>query len=130
MHLCKTSLLRASSIPHTHTVLSYRAAKNDPDVSTTWGKSTYVVSKVGVSALTRVQQKLFDNETPFRNILANSVHPGYVDTDMSSHKGSLTIEEGAAAPLYLALEPHGLKGQYVWYNCSVINWLAKECAPY
>ncbi|KAH1014860.1 hypothetical protein HUJ05_012675 [Dendroctonus ponderosae] len=35
---------------------------------------------------------------------------GYVDTDMSSHKGPLTTEEGAQAPLFLALEAN-IKGK-------------------
>lgn len=87
-----------------------------------WGSSTYVVSKVGVSALSLIQQKNFDNETPNRNISVNAVHPGYVDTDMTSHKGPLTIEEGAKSSLYCALEDHGLRGKYVWFDCSVKDW--------
>lgn len=46
---------------------------------------------------------------------------GYVDTDMTSHKGLLTVEEGAKAPLFLALDAD-LKGKYVWNNCSVVAW--------
>ena len=99
-------------------------AKEGKNIEVGWGNSAYVVSKVGVSALTIVQQREFDKEEPNRNISANSVHPGYVDTDMTRHKGPLTIEEGARAPLYLALEPHGLKGQYVWFDSTVKNWVA------
>lgn len=40
---------------------------------------------------------------------------------MTSHKGPLTIEEGAKAPLFLALDAD-LKGKYVWYDCSVVAW--------
>lgn len=58
-----------------------------------WGESAYAVSKVGVSALTRVHQRQFDSDSR-QGIVVNSVHPGYVSTDMSSHKGPLTIEEG------------------------------------
>lgn len=89
-----------------------------------WGNSAYVVSKVGVSALTVIQQRNFDNEPEKRDISVNSVHPGYVNTDMTSHKGPLSIEEGARAPLYLALEPHGLRGQYIWFNSTVVDWYA------
>ena len=88
-----------------------------------------MVSKVGLSALTRIQQRDIDNETPKRNIAINSVHPGYVDTDMTSHKGVLTIEQGASAPLFLALMPvddNELKGQYVWYNKVVWDWTASS----
>ncbi|KAK4885654.1 hypothetical protein RN001_001925 [Aquatica leii] len=101
-----------------------RDAKDNKHVEKGWGNSMYVVSKVAVSALTVIQQKEFDKDPKKRNISANSVHPGYVATDMSSYKGPLTIEEGARAPLYLALEPHKLKGQYMWYDTRVVDWYA------
>lgn len=77
-----------------------------------------MVSKVGVSALSIVQQRLFDKESPNRNIAINHVHPGYVDTDMSSHKGPLTIEQGAKSSLYCALDAD-FKGEYSKNN---LNW--------
>lgn len=56
-------------------------------------------------------------------IKVNSCHPGYVATDMSSHKGPLTTEQGAEAPLFLALEAgDDIKGQYVWYDKTIVNW--------
>lgn len=81
-----------------------------------------MVSKVGMTALSKIYQRQFDSEVPSRNISVNAVHPGYVDTDMTSHKGVLTIEEGASAPLFLSLEPHNWKGEYVWCNSKVANW--------
>jgi carbonyl reductase 1 len=75
-----------------------------------------------VSALTKVQQRDFDNEKPNRNISVNSVHPGYVDTGMSNHKSPWTIEQGARAPLFLALEALNLKGAYVWSDATVVQW--------
>ncbi|VEN48113.1 unnamed protein product [Callosobruchus maculatus] len=86
-----------------------------------WGNSTYVVSKVGLTALTIIQQRLFDSEQPNRNIAINAVHPGYVDTDMTSHKGEWTIEQGARAPLFCALEAD-FKGKYVWKDTRVVDW--------
>ncbi|KAF4521859.1 hypothetical protein B566_EDAN003733 [Ephemera danica] len=59
-----------------------------------WPNSTYVTSKVGVSALTVIQQRAFDADVSRPDIVVNSVHPGYIDTDMTSHKGPLTIYEG------------------------------------
>ena len=56
-----------------------------------WPNSTYVVSKIGWSALSRIQQRMMD-EDPREDIVVNHVHPGYVDTDMTSHKGPLTID--------------------------------------
>lgn len=103
------------------------AAKHGDHLSKGWPNSTYVVSKVGVSALTIIQQREFDKD-PREDIIVNSVHPGYVDTDMSSHKGPLTIEEGAHAPLILALLPPNVKeprGAYVWKNGKPVEWTSK-----
>lgn len=89
-----------------------------------WPSSAYAVSKIGVNALTFIQQRAFDVD--IRNdIVINCVHPGSVDTDMSSHKGTLTIEQGAEVPVYLALLPKGekyVKGQYVWSDKTIKNW--------
>lgn len=90
-----------------------------------WPSSAYAVSKVGVSALTFAQQRAFDAERGSDGIVVNSVHPGYVDTDMTSHKGPLSIEQGAEALVYLALLPDGeqtVKGQYVWNDKTVKDW--------
>lgn len=84
------------------------------------------MSKVFLSALSPVQQKVFDEEVPNRNISVNSVHPGYVDTDLTNHKGPLTIEEGAVAPLWLALDaPKDVKGKYVWKDTTLVEWTAE-----
>ena len=58
-----------------------------------WPNSAYSTSKIGISALTRIQQRNFEADTR-QDIVVNSCHPGYVDTDMTSHKGPLTIEQG------------------------------------
>ncbi|XP_060530837.1 carbonyl reductase [NADPH] 3-like [Cylas formicarius] len=98
-----------------------RDADQNRHIEEGWGESIYVVSKVGVSALTIIQQRNFDKELPNRNISVNSVHPGYVQTDMTGFKGELTAEQGAEAPLFLALEAN-LKGKYVWFDCGVVDW--------
>ena len=71
-----------------------RAAENGTHIQEGWPNSAYVVSKVGVSALSRIQQRELAKEGCMPDIVINHVHPGYVDTDMSSHKGPLTIEQG------------------------------------
>ncbi|XP_075981430.1 carbonyl reductase [NADPH] 1-like [Anticarsia gemmatalis] len=92
-----------------------------------WGDSSYAVSKVGVSALSNIQQRLLAS----RNIKVNSVHPGYVDTELTSHKGPLTIDEGAVAPLYLALDADdSIQGKFVWYNKEVVDWDGKRAAEH
>jgi len=90
-----------------------------------WPNSTYVVSKVTLSALTRIQQRKFD-ENPEQDIVVNSVHPGYVITDMTSHKGEMTVDEGCQAPVYLALLPPNVKtprGGYVWCDKKTVDWI-------
>uniref|UniRef100_A0A1B6KVH8 carbonyl reductase (NADPH) n=1 Tax=Graphocephala atropunctata TaxID=36148 RepID=A0A1B6KVH8_9HEMI len=89
-----------------------------------WGQSAYAVSKVGVTALTRIQQRQFDTD-PRPGITVNAVHPGYVATDMSSHKGNLTIEQGADVPVHMALWPveeKAPRGQYVWNDRRIVSW--------
>ena len=83
-------------------------------------KGPYIVSKVGLSALTRIQQRL--NSTP--DVAINHVHPGYVKTDMNP-KGTVTTDEGAKSALMAALLPPGtdLKGQFIWSTCQVVDWL-------
>ncbi|CAB3232921.1 unnamed protein product [Arctia plantaginis] len=84
-----------------------------------WGNSSYAVSKVGVSALSNIQQRILNS----KDIKVNSVHPGYVDTDMSSHTGPLTVDQGAAAPLFLALDADDtVRGKYVWYTKEIVDW--------
>lgn len=99
-------------------------AKSGDHEKSGWPSSAYCVSKVGVSALTFIQQRAFDVD-PRTDIVINSVHPGYVDTDMTSHKGPLTIEQGAEAPVYLSLLPAGeqnVKGRYVWNDKTIKDW--------
>ena len=54
--------------------------------------TAYVVSKVAVIAMTHIQQRQFDRDRR-PDLIVNCVHPGFVDTDMSSHKGPVTTAE-------------------------------------
>ncbi|KAF3441307.1 hypothetical protein FNV43_RR15220 [Rhamnella rubrinervis] len=62
--------------------------------------STYTVSKAAVNAYTRILASKYPS---FR---FNSVCPGYVKTDMNLNTGILTVKEGAASPVKLALLPN------------------------
>lgn len=101
------------------------AAASEKNEELGWGTSAYNVSKVLVSALGFAQQREFDNDSR-EDLIVNVVHPGYVDTDMSSHNGPLKPDEGADAPTYLAMlppnEPNNPKGKYVWFNRNVVEW--------
>ena len=94
-----------------------------------WPNSTYVVSKVGLSAMTRIQQQKVSEDSSLKDVAINHVHPGYVDTDMSSHKGHLSIDEGAKSALFAATLPPNteVKGQYIWSDCQIIDWVNGPC---
>ncbi|CAD5123742.1 DgyrCDS12060 [Dimorphilus gyrociliatus] len=80
-----------------------------------WPAMAYGVSKLGVCCLTGIQQREMDNDDR-QGILINSMCPGFVNTDMSSHKGFLTPDEGADTALYCALLPEKTevpKGNFV-----------------
>jgi len=99
------------------------AAKSNKHIEVGWSNSAYTASKIGVSALAGIQQAIFNADLA-KDIAVNAVHPGYVDTDMTSHKGSLTPDQGAIAPVYCALLPENteIKGKYIWYDKTLSEW--------
>jgi len=101
-----------------------QAAKEGNHEALGFPNSAYAMSKLGLTAITSLQQKTFDtDERP--DIVVNACCPGYVDTDMSSHKGHLTIDQGAENPLYLALLPPGCvspKGNFIQEK-RIIAWV-------
>jgi len=96
-----------------------------------WISDSYNVSKIGVSALTRVLQRNIESLNPSPDIVLNHVHPGYVDTDMSSHKGPLTIDRGAESSVFAALLPANtrIRGAYIWHDCQVVDWVNGPTPP-
>jgi len=69
----------------------------------------YNASKAALNMLTvQLAYELRDT-----GIKVNSVSPGFVATDMNGHRGTLTVEEGAAGPVRLALLPaNGPSGRF------------------
>ncbi|KAK9280599.1 hypothetical protein L1049_014293 [Liquidambar formosana] len=61
----------------------------------------YSISKATLNAYTRVLAKRYPS------MCINCVHPGYVNTDLNWHTGTMTLEEGARGPVMLALLPDG-----------------------
>jgi len=100
-----------------------RAAKSGTHIQAGWSKRAYEASKIGVSALAGIHQSMFNVDSR-KDIAVNAVHPGYVDTDMTNHKGPLTPDEGALAPVYCALLPENteIKGKYIWCDMTLSNW--------
>nr|XP_024219471.1 carbonyl reductase [NADPH] 3-like [Halyomorpha halys] len=104
------------------------AAKAGTHVEAGWPNTFYCpysVSKVGVSALTRIQQREF-LEDAREDIVVNHIHPGYVATDMTNHLGPLTVEQGSDAVTFAALLPAGTtspKGDFIWHDRQIIDWV-------
>lgn len=99
-------------------------SKNGVNEKNGWGNFAYHVSKVGVTVLSFIQQREF-NQDPRPDLVVNAVHPGYVSTDMTSHLGPLTPDQGADAPTYLALLPPNVgspRGEFVWLDRTIKAW--------
>lgn len=65
------------------------------------GYAAYRISKAGLNAVTRI----LSAETQNMNILVNSMHPGWVRTDMGGAQAPRTVEEGADTAVWLATLP-------------------------
>ncbi|XP_063369728.1 carbonyl reductase [NADPH] 1-like [Cydia amplana] len=76
----------------------------------------YRISKIALCALTILQQREIG-----RNISVNSIHPGFVKTSINRGMGFYSEEQGAKAPVYLALDvDQSVKGQYFWPNKKTV----------
>jgi len=95
-----------------------------------WINSTYSASKIGWSALTRIQQREMLKD-PRGDIAVNHVHPGYVVTDMTGRKGRLTADRGAQSAVFAALLPPGtdFKGDLIWHDCQRVDWVNGPTPP-
>jgi len=96
-----------------------------------WNNSTYITSKIGLSALSRIQHKELSKDTSRPDIVLNHIHPGYVDTDMTSHKGALSIDRGAESSVFAALLPANTstRGAYIWHDCQIVDWVNGPTPP-
>ncbi|KAH7727299.1 oxidoreductaseshort chain dehydrogenase/reductase family protein [Aphelenchoides avenae] len=97
-----------------------RAARDGNRKESGFPESAYRVSKAAEIALTLVHAR----EMKDKNVLVNACCPGFVNTDMTSHKGHLTIDQGADTPIYLATDPSVPSGQFI-YKRKPKDWLAE-----
>ncbi|MFY4811672.1 SDR family NAD(P)-dependent oxidoreductase [Haloarcula argentinensis] len=82
------------------------------------GTPAYRISKTGVNGLT----KYLDGEYGADGLVANSVCPGYVQTDMTEGSAPRTPEKGAETPVWLArFRPDAPSGRF-WRDKAEIEW--------
>ncbi|KAF6774876.1 hypothetical protein AHF37_06039 [Paragonimus kellicotti] len=95
-----------------------------------WPSWGYGVSKLALSKASYILGEMI--KTDPRHIVMNACCPGYVDTDMTGHKGTRTVEEGADTPFYLATLPLGVTqpiNEFVsdrkilpWSKDAAVSW--------
>lgn len=82
------------------------------------GSLAYRISKVSLNALT----KILASELEGTNIMINTMHPGWVKTDMGGKSASRSINEGADTAVWLALDsPDGISGKF-YQDRQEIEW--------
>jgi len=82
------------------------------------GMPAYRISKTGLNGLTCYLDGEYSND----GLLANSVCPGYVQTDMADGNAPRTPEKGAQTPIWLArFRPEAPSGQF-WRDKSPKDW--------
>ena len=85
-----------------------------------WPSSAYMVSKAGVTGMTKVIAREELERGGKR--LINACCPGYVDTDMTKGRGVKTQDQGAQTPVLLALgDLHGKTGGF-WQEEREVQW--------
>ncbi|MGH8377622.1 MAG: SDR family NAD(P)-dependent oxidoreductase [Gammaproteobacteria bacterium] len=82
------------------------------------GHLAYRISKTALNVVTRV----FANELRPRNILVNSVCPGWVKTDMGGAHASRSIEKGVETIVWLASAPEATESGFFWRDRKKIPW--------
>jgi NAD(P)-dependent dehydrogenase (short-subunit alcohol dehydrogenase family) len=86
-----------------------------------WSNTAYGMSKVGVTALTKVHA-LEIAASGREDVLINSCCPGWVRTDMAGDKAPLSPNEGAETPVFLALLPAGSPSGEFWKEKKIAVW--------
>lgn len=68
----------------------------------------YTMSKLGVTAITRIQQHIFDEEKPQQDIIVNACCPGLAQIVVNTPEiGQVSLEKGIETAIYLATLPDG-----------------------
>ncbi|WP_313694322.1 SDR family NAD(P)-dependent oxidoreductase [Halorarum halobium] len=114
--LCKYALppLLRQETPRIVNVSSGMGALDEPQSG---GSPDYRITKTGLNGLTRY----LDGEYGDQGLIANSVCPGWVRTEMGGEEADRSPAEGAATPTWLARFRDGPGGLF-WRDRSVIEW--------
>lgn len=87
-----------------------------------WPRAAYAVSKSGVTGMTRAVAGEVEGGGKGGGVLVNSCCPGYVDTDMTKHRGAKSADEGAKTPVLLACGDIGGRAGEFWQDERVKEW--------
>ena len=93
-----------------------------------WPQSAYGVSKIAVTVATYIQQRQLSSDKTRKDLVVNACCPGYVKTDMSSHKGPKSVEDGADTLVYLATLPENTEVRGKFINERVENDMFTKCS--
>ena len=98
----------------------YMEAVKQNDYSLFKWDAAYTISKCLLIAHTRILgRQLKDNP---KNVILNCCCPGSVATDMSSHKGNLTIDQGAVTPVLVCTLPEGAGSGQFYREEKLYDW--------
>lgn len=95
-------------------------AQKGEHTSKGWPDGAYLVTKMGVCALTKVQGEAMMADSR-EDILVNCADPGWVKTDMAGDKATLTVDQGAETPTFVALLPPGDKTHGKMFSDKKVN---------
>ncbi|XP_066455088.1 carbonyl reductase [NADPH] 1-like [Eleutherodactylus coqui] len=99
-------------------------AKNGVHEEKGWPNTSYGVSKIGVTVLSRIQARQLKQSRKGEAILLNACCPGWVRTDLAGSNATKSPDEGAETPVYLALLATSLdspNGELV-IDKKVVTW--------
>lgn len=78
----------------------------------------YGISKAALNGLTSYLHGAYGS----RGLLANSVCPGWVRTDMGGPRATRSVEKGAETPIWLATFAPGSPSGHFWRDREIIPW--------
>ncbi|MFC7128411.1 SDR family NAD(P)-dependent oxidoreductase [Haloferax chudinovii] len=82
------------------------------------GSPAYRISKTGLNGLTAYLDGQYGDD----GLIANSVCPGWVRTDMGGEEATRPVEKGAETPTWLATFKPGAPSGKFWRDKEVIDW--------